>query len=61
MYEKSDKYRLHQAILDHPDNVGRDAREKYLLNRQLSGWQIEKIRQELDRLNECGGPTKIDR
>jgi len=60
MYEKSDKHRLHQAILDHPDNAGRDAYEKYLLNKKLKGWRIEELRRELDRLNECGGPTKID-
>ena len=60
MYEKSDKYRLHQAILDHPDNAGRDRYEKYLLNKKIERWQIEKLRQELGRLNECGGPTKIN-
>ena len=58
MYEKSDKYRLHQAILDHPDNVARDAYEKYLLNKKIERRQIEKLRQELGTLKESGGPAQ---
>ncbi|HEY4486657.1 MAG TPA: hypothetical protein VJB70_02910 [Candidatus Paceibacterota bacterium] len=59
MREKSEWYKLRDAICDHEDNVGRDAHEKHALYKQVSKWSLEELQSEMSCLDDGGGPTKI--